>query len=67
MTGEVRVRAQEEEVATRMRPALNSRFTATNVTANQMTSIATAAGVEGVTQKLCPRFATHQGCPFGRT
>eukprot|EP00975_Prorocentrum_lima_P067486 12915219-Prorocentrum_lima.AAC.1 len=66
MTGKVGVRAQEEEVETRMQPTLNSRFTATNVTANQMTSIPTAAGVEGVTKKLCPRFVTGQGCPFGR-
>eukprot|EP00975_Prorocentrum_lima_P026814 5635828-Prorocentrum_lima.AAC.1 len=66
MTGEVRVRAQEEEVETRMRPALNNKFTVTNVTASQMTSNPTAAGVEGVTEKLCQRFATDQGCPFGR-
>eukprot|EP00975_Prorocentrum_lima_P039899 8380462-Prorocentrum_lima.AAC.1 len=56
VTGEVRVRAQEEDVETRMRPTLNNKFTVTNVTANQMTSTATAAGVEGVTNKLCPRF-----------
>eukprot|EP00975_Prorocentrum_lima_P051364 10759945-Prorocentrum_lima.AAC.1 len=43
MTGEVRVRAQEEDVETRMRPALNNRFTVINVTASQMTSNPTAA------------------------
>eukprot|EP00975_Prorocentrum_lima_P012587 2669955-Prorocentrum_lima.AAC.1 len=64
MTGEVRVRAQEEEVEARMRPALNSRFPVTNVTVNQVASIPTAAGVEGAMKKLCPEFATDQGCPF---
>eukprot|EP00975_Prorocentrum_lima_P046130 9647448-Prorocentrum_lima.AAC.1 len=61
MTGEVRVRAQEEEVEIRIRPTLNSRFPVTNVTPNQLTSIPTAAGVEGVMKKSCPRFATDQG------
>eukprot|EP00975_Prorocentrum_lima_P068570 12921435-Prorocentrum_lima.AAC.1 len=64
MTGEVRVRAQEEDVETRMRPTLTNRFTVTNVAANQMTSTPTAAGVEGVSKKLCPRFATDQRCPL---
>eukprot|EP00975_Prorocentrum_lima_P011023 2342841-Prorocentrum_lima.AAC.1 len=44
-----------------MRPTLTNRFTATSMAANQ--SMATpAAGVEGVTHKSCPRFATDQGC-----
>eukprot|EP00975_Prorocentrum_lima_P040268 8457108-Prorocentrum_lima.AAC.1 len=49
-----------------MRPTLNSRFPGTNVTANQMTSIPIAAGVEGAMKKSCQTFATDQGCPFGR-
>eukprot|EP00975_Prorocentrum_lima_P004963 1079685-Prorocentrum_lima.AAC.1 len=61
MTGEVRVRAQEEEMGTRMRPTLNNRFTVTNVTTSQMTSNPSAAGAEGVTKKSCPRFAASQG------
>eukprot|EP00975_Prorocentrum_lima_P042089 8848465-Prorocentrum_lima.AAC.1 len=49
-----------------MRPTLTNGFTVTNVAANHITSTPTAAGVEGVTKKSCPRFATYQGCPFGR-
>eukprot|EP00975_Prorocentrum_lima_P061242 12839911-Prorocentrum_lima.AAC.1 len=49
-----------------MRSTLNNRFIVANVTANQMTSTPATAGVEGVTKRLCPRFATYQGCPFGR-
>eukprot|EP00975_Prorocentrum_lima_P015495 3283141-Prorocentrum_lima.AAC.1 len=66
MTGEVRVRAQEEDVETRVRGTLNNRFTVTNVTVNQMTSTPAAASVEGATHTSCPRFAAYQGCPFGR-
>eukprot|EP00975_Prorocentrum_lima_P019833 4171708-Prorocentrum_lima.AAC.1 len=66
MIGEVRVRALEEDVESRMRPTLTNRFTVTSLAANQMSAIPTAAGVEGVTKKVCQRFASDQGCPLGR-
>eukprot|EP00975_Prorocentrum_lima_P019875 4181789-Prorocentrum_lima.AAC.1 len=49
-----------------MRPTLPNRFTTTNRAATPMHAIPTAAGVEGITRKLCQRFATDQGCPSGR-
>eukprot|EP00975_Prorocentrum_lima_P059225 12417985-Prorocentrum_lima.AAC.1 len=49
-----------------MRPTLTNRFTVTSFAANQSMATPTAAGVEGVTRKPCPRFATDQGCSFGR-
>eukprot|EP00975_Prorocentrum_lima_P003625 791613-Prorocentrum_lima.AAC.1 len=42
MTGDVRVRASEEEVESKMRPTLTSRFT-TNLAAISMSPIPTAA------------------------
>eukprot|EP00975_Prorocentrum_lima_P020857 4388814-Prorocentrum_lima.AAC.1 len=65
MTGEVRVRALEEDVETRMRPTLTNKFTVTRLAANQLMATPTAAGGEGVTRKSCPRFTTYQGCSFG--
>eukprot|EP00975_Prorocentrum_lima_P054396 11409121-Prorocentrum_lima.AAC.1 len=53
MTGEVRVRAREEEVELRMTPTLTNKLT-TNFAATPMSAIPTAAGMEGVTRKLCP-------------
>eukprot|EP00975_Prorocentrum_lima_P062080 12883642-Prorocentrum_lima.AAC.1 len=35
MTGEVRVRALEEDVGTKMRPTLTNKFTVTSLAANQ--------------------------------
>eukprot|EP00975_Prorocentrum_lima_P041116 8639550-Prorocentrum_lima.AAC.1 len=63
MIGEVRVRAQEEEMQLNISPTVT-----TNVTGNFASSshIPIAAGMEGVTKKPCTRFMTEQGCPFGR-
>eukprot|EP00975_Prorocentrum_lima_P024225 5097722-Prorocentrum_lima.AAC.1 len=44
MTGEVRVRAFEEDVESRMRPTLTNWFTVTNLAANPMSANPTAAG-----------------------
>eukprot|EP00975_Prorocentrum_lima_P027040 5687333-Prorocentrum_lima.AAC.1 len=60
MAGEVRVRALEEDVESKMRPTLTNRFTVTSLAANHSMATPTAAGVEGVTRKSCPRFATDQ-------
>eukprot|EP00975_Prorocentrum_lima_P041980 8824095-Prorocentrum_lima.AAC.1 len=66
MTGEVRVRALEEDVESKMRPTLTNMFTVTSLATHQSMATPTAAGVEGVTRKSCPGFATDQGCSFGR-
>eukprot|EP00975_Prorocentrum_lima_P060909 12772849-Prorocentrum_lima.AAC.1 len=63
MTGEVRVRARKEEVQFRMLPALTNRVTP-NLAASSSSIIPTAVGMEGLTRKLCARFATYQGCPL---
>eukprot|EP00975_Prorocentrum_lima_P067778 12916956-Prorocentrum_lima.AAC.1 len=63
MTGEVRVRAREEEVELRMLPTLTNRV-APNLEASSSSIIPTAAGMEGYTRKLCARFGTDQGCPL---
>eukprot|EP00975_Prorocentrum_lima_P022356 4700909-Prorocentrum_lima.AAC.1 len=49
MTGEVRVRALEEDVEARMRPTLTNKFTVTSLAATQVMATPTAAGVEGAT------------------
>eukprot|EP00975_Prorocentrum_lima_P027054 5689870-Prorocentrum_lima.AAC.1 len=46
MTGEVRVRACEEEVESKMIPALTKKCT-TSLAATPMSAIPTAAGMEG--------------------
>eukprot|EP00975_Prorocentrum_lima_P062311 12884964-Prorocentrum_lima.AAC.1 len=61
MTGEVRVRALEEDVESKMRPTLTNRLMVTSLATNQSMATPNAAGVEGVTRKSCPRFATDQG------
>eukprot|EP00975_Prorocentrum_lima_P065617 12904467-Prorocentrum_lima.AAC.1 len=61
MTGEVTVRALAADVETGMRPSLTNKCTVTSVAANQPMAAPPAAGVEGVTRKSCPRFATDQG------
>eukprot|EP00975_Prorocentrum_lima_P054012 11328055-Prorocentrum_lima.AAC.1 len=48
MSGEVRVRAREEDAELRMIPTLTNKFT-TSLAATQMSAIPTAAGMEGVT------------------
>eukprot|EP00975_Prorocentrum_lima_P056452 11836346-Prorocentrum_lima.AAC.1 len=48
----------------KMLPALTNR--ATPNFASSSSSIPTAAGMEGVTQKPCTRFMTDQGCQHGR-
>eukprot|EP00975_Prorocentrum_lima_P055687 11675024-Prorocentrum_lima.AAC.1 len=49
MTGEVRVRALEEDVESKMRPTLTDRLTVTKLAAHQSMATPTTAGVEGVT------------------
>eukprot|EP00975_Prorocentrum_lima_P064792 12899670-Prorocentrum_lima.AAC.1 len=44
MTGEVRVKALEEDVESRVRPTLTYRFTATSLAANRLMATPTAAG-----------------------
>eukprot|EP00975_Prorocentrum_lima_P065677 12904773-Prorocentrum_lima.AAC.1 len=56
----------EEDVESKMRPTLTNRFTVTSLATNQSIATPTAAGIEGVTPKSSPRFATDQGCPFGK-
>eukprot|EP00975_Prorocentrum_lima_P059462 12467034-Prorocentrum_lima.AAC.1 len=63
MTGEVRVRALEEEVELKILPTLTNRATPNVASAS---STPTAAGMEGITKKTCTKFYTDQGCPFGR-
>eukprot|EP00975_Prorocentrum_lima_P019487 4103787-Prorocentrum_lima.AAC.1 len=62
MTRAVGVRALEEDVESRMRPALSNRFAVTNLAANSMSANPAAARVEGVTRKVCQRFVSDQGC-----
>eukprot|EP00975_Prorocentrum_lima_P055142 11560828-Prorocentrum_lima.AAC.1 len=65
MTGEVRVRArEEEEVEVRMLPTLTNKLT-TSCAASSSSTIPTAAGIEGLTRNMCTCFATCQGCPLG--
>eukprot|EP00975_Prorocentrum_lima_P054382 11406407-Prorocentrum_lima.AAC.1 len=66
MTGEVRVRALEEDVESKMHPNLTNKFTVTNLAAHPTSAIPIAAGMEIIAKNLCQRFATDQGCPFGR-
>eukprot|EP00975_Prorocentrum_lima_P062515 12886031-Prorocentrum_lima.AAC.1 len=61
MTGEVRVRALQGDVESKMRLTLTNRLTVTSLATNQSMATAIAAGVEGVTRKSCPSFATDQG------
>eukprot|EP00975_Prorocentrum_lima_P068862 12922991-Prorocentrum_lima.AAC.1 len=44
MAGEVRVRALEEDVETRMLPTLTNKLTVTSLAANQLMATPTAAG-----------------------
>eukprot|EP00975_Prorocentrum_lima_P036690 7718712-Prorocentrum_lima.AAC.1 len=48
-----------------MIPTFTNKYT-TSLAATSTSAIPIAAGMEGVTKKLCPKFATDQGCPFGR-
>eukprot|EP00975_Prorocentrum_lima_P049706 10403720-Prorocentrum_lima.AAC.1 len=63
MTGEVRVRAQEEELELKIFPALTNNVTTDFASSS---TIPTVVGMEGITKKPCTRFMTEQGCPYGR-
>eukprot|EP00975_Prorocentrum_lima_P035341 7422718-Prorocentrum_lima.AAC.1 len=63
MIEEVKVRAQEEAVELKMLPALTNKVTSSFASSS---SIPTAAGIEGMTEKPCARCMADQGCQYGR-
>eukprot|EP00975_Prorocentrum_lima_P064889 12900210-Prorocentrum_lima.AAC.1 len=63
MTGEVRVRSEEDDMELKIFPVLTNHVTS-NFTSSS--TIPTAAGMEGITKKPYSIFTTEQGCPYGR-
>eukprot|EP00975_Prorocentrum_lima_P047972 10031425-Prorocentrum_lima.AAC.1 len=60
MAGEVRVRAQEEEMELKIFAVLTNHVTSKFASSS---TISTAAGMEGITMKPCTRCMTEHGCP----
>eukprot|EP00975_Prorocentrum_lima_P034719 7297414-Prorocentrum_lima.AAC.1 len=62
MTGEVRVRAPEEDMELKIFPVRTNNVTSKLASSS---TIPTAAGREGITRTLCSRVMTEHGCPKG--